>query len=105
MDRRRLARLLQRLGKVPAGATDRESGNMIFDAAATLTLIEVFQSAVSFHDLSGYLGASKRQVETLYRADVPEPIIPAARRRSGAIQSAPLLMRRRVGGGVDMGQS
>ncbi len=85
MDRRRLSRVLQKLGKVPLGAADRESGNMIFDAAETIPLIEAFQSAVRLHEVPFYLGASKRQVENLYRAGILEPLIPATSR--GAVRN------------------
>ncbi|MFA5539879.1 MAG: hypothetical protein WCZ72_03130 [Gemmobacter sp.] len=78
MDRRRLSRLLQKIGKVPSGATDKESGNLIFDAAETLSLMKAFQSAIRLHDLPEYFGASSRQIEILYRSGLLKPLVPVA---------------------------
>lgn len=70
--------------KVPMGASDKESGRIVFDAAEILPLIEDFQTAISLHDIPGHLGASKRQVEVLYRAGHLVPLIPAPER--GAVR-------------------
>ncbi|MCV2894566.1 hypothetical protein [Lentibacter sp. XHP0401] len=80
--RLRLARLLKRLGQIPSSATDVESGNMIFEAAKILPLIEAFKTAVPLQDVPEYLGATKRQVETLYSAGVVKPLIPRTSRGS-----------------------
>jgi len=85
MDRRRLSRLLQKLGKVPEGATDLEAGSLIFDAAEIIPLIEAFQTAVPLADLPECLGASKRQAEALVRAGVLRALIPAA--TQGAVRN------------------
>jgi hypothetical protein len=74
--RPRLSRLLKKLGEIPAGATEVESGNMVFEAAKTVPLIRAIKTAVSIHDVAEYIGASKRQVETLYRKGVIRPLIP-----------------------------
>lgn len=90
--RRRLSRILQKLGKVPNGASDKESGKIVFDAAEILPLIEDFQTAVSLHDLPSYLGASKRQIDLLYRDGQLVPIVPAPER--GAVRQ--VVFSRRV---------
>jgi len=74
--RPRLSRLLKKLGEIPAGATEVESGNMVFEAAKTVPLIRAVKTAVSIHDVAEYIGASKRQVETLYRKGIILPLIP-----------------------------
>jgi hypothetical protein len=74
--RPRLSRLLKKLGEIPAGATEVESGNMVFETAKTVPLIRAVKTAVSIHDISEYIGASKRQVETLYRKGIIRPLIP-----------------------------
>ncbi len=80
--RPRLSRLLRKLGQVPENATEVESGNMVFDAAKTVSLIESFKTAVPLGDVPEYLGASKRQVEVLYRAGIVKPLIPRTGRGS-----------------------
>lgn len=82
IDRPRLSRLLKKLGQIPAAATDVESGNMVFEAAKTMPLIEAFKTAVPLQDVPEYLGASKRQVEVLYRAGIVKPLIPRTGRGS-----------------------
>ena len=74
--RPRLSRLLRKLGQVPEHATEVESGNMVFEAANTVSLIESFKTAVPLLDVPEYLGASKRQVETLYRVGIVKPLVP-----------------------------
>ncbi len=93
MDRRRLSRLLQKLGKVPVGASDKETGNMTFDVAETLPLIQAFQSSIRLQELPEYLGASKRQVTALCRRGFLEPMVPSSTRgavRNIAFARAPL---------------
>ncbi len=80
--RPRLSRLLKKLGEIPAGASEVESGNMVFEAAKTVPLIRAFKTAVSIHDVAEYIGASKRQVETLYRKGIIRPLIPRTGRGS-----------------------
>ncbi|MCU9847815.1 TniQ family protein [Defluviimonas sp. WL0024] len=82
IDRPRLSRLLKKLGQVPENATELESGNMVFEAATTVPLVKAFNTAVPLHDVPEYLGASKRQVEILYRAGIVKPLVPRAGRGS-----------------------
>jgi len=82
IERPRLSRLLKKLGEIPADATEVESGNMVFDVAKTVPLIEDFTSAVRLQDIHEYLGASQRQVEILYRAGIVKPMIPRTGRGS-----------------------
>ena len=82
VDRKRLSRLLQKIGKVPAGASDAESGNLVFDAHETIPLIEAFQTAVRLHDVPAYLGGSQGQIKALYRAGILKPFVPSTGRGS-----------------------
>ena len=82
IDRMRLARLLKKLGEIPEKATEVESGNMVFDAATSLPLVEAFQTAVPLRDLPDYLGATMRQTEILYREGIVRPLIPRTGRGS-----------------------
>lgn len=72
----RLARLLKRIDLVHYSATEVEIGNMVFEAATTVPLILAFQSAVPLQDVPEYLGASKRQIEIMYRVGIIKPLIP-----------------------------
>lgn len=85
IDRPRLSRLLKKLGEVPADATEVETGNMVFEVDKTAALIDAFNTAIPLHDVPGYLGASKRQVEILYRAGVIKPLVPRTER--GAVRN------------------
>ncbi len=76
IDRPRLCRLLKKLDQIPSGATDVESGNMVFEVAMILPLIQAFKSAVPLKDVPEYLVASKGQVEVLYRLGVLKPLVP-----------------------------
>jgi len=76
IDRPRLSRLLKKLGQVPQGATEIETGNMVFNSVETVSLIEAFRTAIPLSDVPDYLGASKRQVEILYREGLLKPLIP-----------------------------
>ncbi|MHA6267045.1 TniQ family protein [Aliiroseovarius sp. F47248L] len=80
--RPRLARLLKKLGLIPEDATEIDAGNMIFEAEKTVPLIEAFKSAIPLHDVPTYLGASKGQVETLYRIGAILPLVPRTERGS-----------------------
>ncbi|WP_193789513.1 TniQ family protein [Salipiger sp. CCB-MM3] len=82
IDRSRMARLLKKLGEIPDEATEVESGNMVFDAATSVSLIEAFQTAVPLRDLPDYLGTTKRQVEILYREGIVLPLVPRSGRGS-----------------------
>ena len=80
--RPRLARLLKKLGLIPEDATEIDAGNMTFEAEKTVPLIEAFKSAILLHDVPTYLGASKGQVETLYRIGAILPLVPRTERGS-----------------------
>lgn len=76
IDRPRLSRLLKKLGQIPSDATEVESGKMVFEAAEIVPLIEAFKSAVPLQDIPQYLGASKGQIEVLYRSEIVKPLVP-----------------------------
>lgn len=82
--RPRLSRLLKKLGEIPAGASEIESGNMVFEAEKTVPLVRAVKTAVSLHDVAEYIGASKRQVESLYRKGTIRPLFPQKRSRIGS---------------------
>jgi hypothetical protein len=82
--RPRLSRLLKKLGEIPAGASEIESGNMVFEAEKTVPLVRAVKTAVSLHDVAEYIGASKRQVESLYRKGIIRPLFPQKRSRIGS---------------------
>lgn len=82
IQRPRLARLLKKLGQIPQNATETDAGNMIFDAQKTVPLIEAFKTAIPLHDVPAYLGATKHQVETLYRTGAIFPLVPRTERGS-----------------------
>ncbi|TFL18457.1 TniQ family protein [Jannaschia formosa] len=77
LDRRRLSRLLQKLGHIPAGATDAESGRLVFPADAMEEFCSDWRNAILLHDVPDYIGASKRLTHALYAAGVLEPLVPA----------------------------
>ncbi|MBL3570029.1 TniQ family protein [Rhodovulum visakhapatnamense] len=76
IDRPRLSRLLKKLGEIPANATEVDCGRMVFEAATAVPMVEAFKTAVPLRDVPEYLGASKRQVETLYREGIVLPLVP-----------------------------
>lgn len=76
VERPRLSRLLRKLGEIPTNATEVDCGNMVFEAATTVQMVEAFKTAVPLRDVPEYLGASKRQVETLYREGIVLPLVP-----------------------------
>lgn len=82
IDRPRLSRVLKKLGEIPDDATEVECGNMVFDAATTVPMVEAFKTAIPLRDVPDYLGASKRQVEILYREGIVLPLIPRSGRGS-----------------------
>lgn len=49
---------------------------MVFEAATAVPMVEAFKTAVPLRDVPEYLGASKRQVETLYREGIVLPLVP-----------------------------
>lgn len=82
IDRPRLSRVLKKLELVSQDATEVEIGNKVFEAAAAVPLIEALKTAVPLSEVPGYLGASKRQVEILYGADIVKPLVPRTGRGS-----------------------
>lgn len=82
IDRSRLSRLLRKLGKIPNDATEVEGASMVFEAATTVPLIEAFQTGIPLRDVPDYLGATKRQIEILYREGFVQPLVPRAERGS-----------------------
>ncbi len=82
IDRPRLCRLLKKLDQIPSAATDVESGNMVFDAATTMPLIEAFKTAVPLQDVAEHIGGNKGQVEALYRVGTLKPLVPRTGRGS-----------------------
>ncbi|WP_176445319.1 TniQ family protein [Maliponia aquimaris] len=82
IDRVRLARLLEKIQLVPKDATEVETGNMVFEAATAVPLIKAFKTAVPLQDVPRYIGASKRQIEILYRVGILQPLTPRTGRGS-----------------------
>jgi hypothetical protein len=76
VERLRLARLLKKLGQISEDATEVDAGNMVFQVATTGPLIEAFKTAVPLKDVPDYLGATKGQIEALYRVGILQPFVP-----------------------------
>lgn len=76
-DRRRMSRLLQKLGLVPEGATDAESGRLVFRVQEIEQLVEDYQNAVPLARVPEYLGGSQNMVQALYGAGMLQAVIPA----------------------------
>ena len=74
--RKRMSRLLQKLGLVPEGAADAESGMLVFPVDEAEALCKEFETAIPLQGLADYLGASKRQALALYTAATILPLIP-----------------------------
>lgn len=85
IERRRLSRLMQKLGYFPPGTTDAESGRLVFAADEVVSFIDDYCTAVPLTDVPKYLGASKHQTETLYAAEILTPLIP--RNERGAVRN------------------
>lgn len=77
VNRRRMSRLLQKLGLVPEGATDGESGRLVFPVEEVEQLIADYTTAIPLAQLSEYIGGTHSQALSLYRAGVLRPVIPA----------------------------
>ncbi|MBZ4021868.1 hypothetical protein CKO11_05265 [Rhodobacter sp. TJ_12] len=71
-----MSRLLQKLGKVPASATDAEAGLLRFDAEEIVTLLQDFETAIPMAEVADYIGASLFQMQTLYAEGMIEPLVP-----------------------------
>ena len=77
VNRRRMSRLLQKLGLAPEGATDGESGRLVFPAEKVEQLIKDYETAVPLAQVPNYIGGTQSQTLALYRARVLPPVIPA----------------------------
>ncbi|SDI92217.1 TniQ family protein [Alloyangia pacifica] len=76
INRTRMSRLLQKLGKIPVGASDAEAGVLRFDAQAIATLLNDFETAIPMADVADYIGASLSQMQALYASGLIEPLVP-----------------------------
>lgn len=85
INRTRMSRLLQKLNRVPLGATDAESGLLRFEADEIATLVSDFETAVPLSDVPDYIGASLTQMQALYAADLLLPLVP--RNSRGAVRN------------------
>ncbi|MFC3627829.1 TniQ family protein [Paracoccus angustae] len=77
VNRRRMSRLLQKLGLVPEGATDGESGRLVFPVEEVEQLIKDYETAIPLAQVPDYIGGTQSQTLALYRAGVLPPVIPA----------------------------
>ncbi|WP_349295697.1 TniQ family protein (plasmid) [Thioclava sp. 'Guangxiensis'] len=84
VERRRMSRLLQKLGKVPVGASDAEAGLLRFEANEITTLLMDFETAIPMVEVADYIGASLFQMQTLYAEGMIFPIVP--RKARGAVR-------------------
>lgn len=73
---KRMSRLLQKLGRVPQGATDAEAGLLRFDADEISSLIADFETAIPRAEVADYIGSSLAQMQALYAAGILMPLIP-----------------------------
>lgn len=76
-DRRRMSRLLQTLGLVPKGATDAESGRLVFRMHEVEQLIKDHENGIPLAEVPAYIGGTHRQISALSRAGLLPPVIPA----------------------------
>lgn len=77
VDRRRMSRLLQKLGLVPEGATDAESGRLVFPVHEVEQLVKDYETAIPLAEVPEYIGGTQSQTLALYRAAVLPAVIPA----------------------------
>ncbi len=77
VDRRRMSRLLQKLGLVPEGATDGESGRLVFPVAEVEQLVGDYETAIPLAEVPEYVGGTQSQTLALYRAGILPAVIPA----------------------------
>ena len=74
--RRRLSRLFQKLGLVPQGMSDAESGLLLFPVAKAEELCRDFETAIALEGMADYIGASARQAQALYLGGIIAPLVP-----------------------------
>lgn len=82
IDRRRVSRLLEKLGLLPGGMTDAESGILLFDAEETERIVRAYETAIPLKEVPLYLGASQYQVEMLRKIGILKPLFPPTYRGS-----------------------
>lgn len=92
VDRRRMSRLLQKLGLVPVGATDGESGRLVFRVHEVEQLVSDYETAIPLAEVPQYIGATHNHALALYRAGILPAVIPAE--APGAVRG--VLVARRV---------
>ncbi|SFD50054.1 hypothetical protein SAMN04488523_101163 [Sulfitobacter brevis] len=59
---------------------------MVFETADIITLINAFKTAVPLHNIPEHFGASKRQIEVLWRKGVLQPLV--TRTGRGSVRQA-----------------
>lgn len=74
--RRRVSRLLEKIGLLPEGMTDAESGIVLFGAEDTERIVRAYETAVPLKEVPLYLSASLYQVEMLRRIGILKPLFP-----------------------------
>lgn len=72
-----MARILKKLGRIPADASADEWSRIRFDAQAIATLVADFEDAIPLEGLADYIGASFSQGRALYSGGILRPLIPA----------------------------
>lgn len=77
VDRRRMSRLLQKLGLVPEGATDGESGHLVFPVKDVEQLVKDYETAIPLAKVPEYVGGTQSQTLALYGAGILPAVIPA----------------------------
>ncbi|WP_158442360.1 TniQ family protein [Paracoccus aminophilus] len=76
--RKRLTRLLAKLGLAPEGASDAETGLLTFPVGEVEELQKDVAHAIPYEEVANHLGASIRQVQMLYGAGMIMPLFPPA---------------------------
>ena len=76
IERRRSSRLLRKIGKVPEGATDAESGVLVVPAGGMGKPCDDLEDAVSLADVASSVSRPKSQVAALRGAGILMPIGP-----------------------------
>ncbi len=61
---------------MPEGATDAESGLLVFPVEEVELICREFETAVPLQALAEHLGASMNQAQALYSAGIISPLIP-----------------------------
>ncbi|MFW2588548.1 TniQ family protein [Sagittula sp. SSi028] len=80
-----MARILKKLGRIPADTTAEEWNRIRFDATEISALVADFETAIPLEDLADYIGASFSQARTLYSEGIVKPLIPAD--KPGAVRN------------------